>query len=85
MDFLEPDILDKCGHAVPAEGLALQRTRETDGRWSQHRTDLDATVQTSPRRTPARDDVRFRGKTGSHGQTGKVTRLTVRPEGANYQ
>jgi len=22
------------------------------------------------------DDVRFRGKTGSHGQTGKMTRLT---------
>jgi hypothetical protein len=32
-----------------------------------------------------RDDVRFQGKTGSHGQTVKMTRLTVRPEGANYQ
>jgi hypothetical protein len=30
-------------------------------------------------------DVRFRGKAGSHGQTVKMTRLTVRPEGANYQ
>jgi hypothetical protein len=37
--------------------------------------DLDATV--SPRRTPARDDVRFRGKIGSHGQTVKMTRMTL--------
>src|SRR5258708_38304335 len=41
-----------------------------------HGIDLDATVSASPRRTPARDDVRFRGKIGSHGQTVKMTRMT---------
>ena len=47
--------------------------------------DLDATVSASPRQTPARDDVHFRGKIGSHGQTVKMTRMTVRPKGAIYQ
>jgi hypothetical protein len=30
-DFLAPDILNKCGRAVPAVPYALHRTRETDG------------------------------------------------------
>jgi len=38
--------------------------------------DLNATASASPRQTPARDDVRFRGKIGSHGRTIKMTRMT---------
>jgi hypothetical protein len=38
--------------------------------------DHDATVSASPPRTPTRDDVRFWGKIGSHGQTVKMKRMT---------
>jgi hypothetical protein len=79
IDIIHPhQFLNKRGLAVPPEGFALHSTlpdrlrRTVPG----HRIDLDATVLGSPRRTTARDDVRFRGKIGSHGQTVKMTRMT---------
>jgi hypothetical protein len=65
-DFLAPDILNKCGRAVPAVPRAPQRTRETDG--GAHKKKGRLRCRGSGTRRPRQRRARHRHRTGDRRQ-----------------